>query len=126
MPRHHLSRLIHACRSHQTTLTGLIHALITLSLAPLLDLRDAPALSSLTAMDLRRFLPSRPASHPWFRPEEGMSNYVTLATHTFDEHILAQIRESLAGDQLVGPGKDSTFKASPSLVDLIWTTAAQV
>ncbi|KAJ5883741.1 alcohol acetyltransferase domain-containing protein [Penicillium subrubescens] len=126
VPRHHLSRLIHACRSHQTTLTGLLHALIAVSLAPLLDFRDAPALSSLTAMDLRRFLPSRPASHPWFRPEEGMSNYVTLATHTFDEHILAQIRESLAGDQLVGPGKDSPFKASPSLVDLIWTTAAQV
>ncbi|KAI8306135.1 hypothetical protein K4K61_004781 [Colletotrichum sp. SAR11_59] len=114
-----LSQLVQTCRQHQVTLTGLLHALALVSLAPLLGQADSSAFTSMTAMDLRRFLPSHQAERPWFKPEEAMSNYVTILNHVFDEDLVAKVRSR-------GTSSSSAGFGFAGITDLVWSAAGRV
>ncbi|KAK3291705.1 alcohol acetyltransferase-domain-containing protein [Chaetomium fimeti] len=118
IPNTMLAELLEACRNNQTTLTGLLHALVFVSLTPLLGPSEATAFECMTAMDLRSLLPVHYPSYPGFRPARAVSNYVTIANHTFDEDVVAQLRSN-------------TFEAPDSFpfgipTDLVWTAAREV
>ncbi|KAF3806823.1 hypothetical protein GCG54_00007072 [Colletotrichum gloeosporioides] len=114
-----LSQLVQACRQHQATLTGLLHALALVSLAPLLGPADSSAFTSMTAMDLRRFLPPHQSERPWFKPDEAMSNYVTILNHVFDEDLVAKARSR-------GTSSSSAGLESAGITDLVWSAAGRV
>jgi hypothetical protein len=126
VPRHVLAELTEACRQHKTTLTGLLHALIWVSLTPLLEPSKASAFEFLTAMDLRRFLPAHPPSHPWFDPEKAMANYVTIANHVLDEDLVAQLRSKLSLGSAANTGVAGVQVPSEELMNLVWTVAGKV
>ncbi|KAK4194568.1 alcohol acetyltransferase-domain-containing protein [Triangularia verruculosa] len=92
VPHGALSHLLIACRHHRTTVTGLLHSLIFVTLSQLLDSTIASAFESMTAMDIRRFLPSNPKDHPWFAPSRAMNNYVTIQTHVFTQELTSSVR----------------------------------
>ncbi|KAJ4305630.1 Alcohol acetyltransferase [Kalmusia sp. IMI 367209] len=119
IPKDILSRLVEACRHHKTTLTGLLHALIFVSLSPLLGPSQASAFESLTAIDLRRFLPSGHPSYPWCNPVRAMNNYVTIQNHIFDEDSVERL------NTLISPEGTERFQSGP-LMELMWTAARQV
>lgn len=115
-----VSELVKICRHHGTTLTGLFHGIALVSLTSLLEPSTASAFTSQTAMDLRRFLPSRHSLYPWYKPSIAISNYVTMLSHTFGEDLVAQIRA------LSSP--EDAFEKLPTgeLIDLVWTSACKV
>ncbi|KAM4065226.1 alcohol acetyltransferase domain-containing protein [Hirsutella rhossiliensis] len=119
VPSHVLSKLVQACHHRETTLTGLLQALVLVSLAALLEPSDATAFGSLTAMDFRRFLPSHHRWYPWFKPDRAMSNYVTCVNHIFDEDFVAQIRSRHS------PYARDALEFGV-LMDLAWTAARKV
>lgn len=119
VPNDLLSKLVQACRQHETTLTGLLHALVLVSLMPLLESSNATAFGFLTAMDIRRFLPSYHPGYPWFEPDRAMSNYVTIVHHIVDEDFVAQLRSK----HLAHAPEGVRFGA---LMELMWFTARKV
>jgi hypothetical protein len=119
VPNSLLSELLNACRHQQTTFTGLLHALVLITLSPLIEPSMAPAFAFLTAMDLRRFLPSQHPAYSWFKPARAMSNYVTILNHIVDEDFVAQIRSKSSPDA----SGDSNLGA---LADLMWSAARRV
>jgi hypothetical protein len=116
IPNDVLAKLLDACRHHKTTLTALLHSLVFISLTPLLDSSNAVGFEYLTAMNLRRFLPSHPPSHPWLEPSRAMSNYVTIVDHVLDEKLVAQVRSKTS------PYAADGFR-SGVLMDLMWSVA---
>ncbi|KAI1404037.1 alcohol acetyltransferase-domain-containing protein [Hypoxylon fuscum] len=119
IPNNVLSELVKSCRHHKTTLTGLLHALTLVSLAPLLEPSNAAGFECLTAMDLRRFLPSHHPSYPWLVPSRAMSNYVTIVDHILDENLVARIRSKTS------PYSPDGFQ-SGVLMDTMWSAARKV
>ncbi|KAI1114091.1 alcohol acetyltransferase-domain-containing protein [Nemania sp. NC0429] len=113
-----LAALLKACRHHNTTLTGLLHAFILVSLAPILEPSGAAGFRCLTAMDLRRFLPSNPLSHPWSNPEDAMGNHVTIVDHVLSDGLVAQIRSKASLD-----GANYCVSRSGDLMALLWSVA---
>lgn len=113
------ANILKACRMHNTTFTGLLHALTLVSLAPLLNESAAPGFESLTAMDLRRFLPSHPPSHPWLEPAHAMVNYPSLMIHAFDARAVAKVR-SMISLQRPDPYR------SAELMEGMWSIAEKV
>ncbi|KAI8951101.1 alcohol acetyltransferase-domain-containing protein [Xylaria longipes] len=118
IPHDVLAALLQACRHHKTTLTGLLHAFILVSLAPILEPSAAAGFECLTAMNLRRFLPSNHPSYPWFDPEHAMGNYVTIVDHVLGEDLVAQIRSKTSLD-----GTDCRVSRSGVLMDRLWSVA---
>ncbi|KAJ8123124.1 hypothetical protein ONZ43_g845 [Nemania bipapillata] len=115
-----VSELVTICRHHGTTLTGLFHGIALVSLAFLLEPSTASAFTSQTAMDLRRFLPSRHPLYPWYEPSIAISNYVTMLSHAFGEDLVAQIRA-------LSPPEGAVEKLpTGALLDLVWTSACKV
>ncbi|KAI4860461.1 alcohol acetyltransferase-domain-containing protein [Hypoxylon rubiginosum] len=113
-----LAKVLAACREHDTTLTGLLHGLILVSLASHLQENAAPAFESITAIDLRRFLSST-TSYPWIQPKRTMGNYVTITGHVFGTDLLKQIRSKI-------PPKTTDVELPASLLDEVWSTAFAV
>ncbi|KAI8931398.1 hypothetical protein NX059_011728 [Plenodomus lindquistii] len=113
---HVLSRLLQACRHNETTLTGLLHALGLMSLAPLLGPSRACAFEHLTAMNLRPFLPKHPPTYSWLDPEAAMNNYVTIQNHVFDDDFVARLHA------LIVPYAPQSFQ-SGALMQHMWAAA---
>ncbi|KAH9983783.1 alcohol acetyltransferase [Xylariaceae sp. FL0662B] len=115
-----LVKILSACRQHKTTLTGLMHGLMLVSLASRLEEKIASAFQSITAVNLRPYVPSSPPGYPWLEPERTMGNYVTITPHEFDEALVAGIRSELPPETAAGEGLTSR------LMDHIWFAAADV
>ncbi|XXH01741.1 hypothetical protein Hte_008102 [Hypoxylon texense] len=113
-----LAKVLTACREHKTTLTGLLHALVLVSLASHLQESTAPAFESITSVDLRRFLSPTP-SYPWIEPKRTMANYVTITGHVFGTDLLKQIRSKI-------PPKMADMELPANLMDEVWSTALAV
>ncbi|KAI1205310.1 uncharacterized protein F4807DRAFT_471162 [Annulohypoxylon truncatum] len=112
-----------SCRDHNTTVTGLIQALVLVSLSSRLHSTAAKAFKSTTALNLRRWMGSKPAGNPCLEPEQTMANYATHMTHTFDAKLVSSIRASLATD-----GDSSREKPKPlplNMLDQVWIVAAR-
>ncbi|KAI1496431.1 alcohol acetyltransferase-domain-containing protein [Biscogniauxia marginata] len=115
-----LVKILSACRQHKTTLTGLMHGLMLVSLASRLEAKVAPAFQSITALNLRPYVPSSPPGYPWLEPERTMGNYVTIMPHEFDEALVTNIRLEL-------PPKTTAGEClTANLMNQIWSAAADV
>ncbi|KAK8137068.1 alcohol acetyltransferase-domain-containing protein [Apiospora sp. TS-2023a] len=127
-----VTKVIEACRQHQTTVTGLINALCLLSLSS--ELKEMKGFASRTPYDLRHFLPSRPSKYPWLEPKETLCNYVSVLDQEWDASLVAQIRAQLP--QATAPSVEEEEGAPPvttasqplpaDLMDLVWSIAARV
>lgn len=113
-----LQNILSRCRKHKTTLTGLLHALPLASLSQQLSPEEADTLYSITALDLRRFMPLKPKGYPHYEPANTMDNEMTLQDHYFDGKLLADIRSKSQG--LV-----SETEVLAALEDTLWSVAAR-
>ncbi|KAK1143238.1 Alcohol acetyltransferase [Aspergillus melleus] len=118
LPNNHLTELIRACRTNNTTITGLLHALSLASLSSLLDDSRASAFESLTALDIRRFLPATHPRYPGLEPSRAMANYVTILNHCFDVSSVSQVRSKTSFVD------DDDDLPSPDLLASIWSVAS--
>ncbi len=122
VPADVLRGVLGACRAHKTTATGLLHALLLVSLASHIPAREATAFAGSTPLDLRRHLAGVAAEmHPGgHEPRRAVANYVSAVAHEFDEGVVRGIRDADAAE----PGDDGAI--APALVDLVWRCAARV
>lgn len=116
---HHktVTNLVTACRSHRTTLTGLIQALVLVSLTSLL--REMKGFASRTPFDLRHILPSHTPKYPWLQPKESMCNYVSVVEHDFNTEIVAEIRSKM-------PDKPTDASLPADIMEIVWSVSARV
>jgi hypothetical protein len=112
-----VTKVVNACRSHQTTLTGLLHSLVLVSLTSIL--KNMNGFASRNPYDLRHILPSNHPLYPWLQPKESMCNYVSVVDHEFDVDLVATIRSKLATQA-------ECMSLSTDLMDLIWSVSTQV
>lgn len=117
-----LGKILAACRQHQTTLTGLLQALVFVSLARQLNDTISPAFQSATLVNLRRYLPAALPGYPDFRPERTMANYVTYKGHKYDTRLTRKIRSKLPPATASGEG---TLLSKAVLTDM-WSVATRV
>ncbi|CAH0003942.1 unnamed protein product [Clonostachys byssicola] len=90
---HSLEYILRCCRQNSTTLTGLVHALVFKSLITLLSIDQARAMTAVTTIDLRRFMPKNASNFPDFDPANTMGNFSSGMEHPFDENLVRQLRE---------------------------------
>ncbi|KAI0020117.1 alcohol acetyltransferase-domain-containing protein [Xylariomycetidae sp. FL0641] len=109
LPPDALERVLAACRHHNTTLTGLLHALTLVSLSSHLSAAAALAFQAQTPINTRQFIASPHPKHGTFDPARAAANYVTLLDHSIGAAAVSRIRST----------------AKPDLLDQIWTSAAQ-
>ncbi len=112
-----VAKVVCACRRHKTTLTGLVQALVLVSLSCALE--GMKGFASRTPYDLRQILPSNTAQYPWLQPKESMCNYVSVVDHEFNAELVATIRSKMTADTI-----DSSLSAD--IMDLVWSVAARV
>jgi hypothetical protein len=112
-----VSKVVRACRAHQTTLTGLVQALVLVSMACALE--DMKGFVSRTPYDLRHILPSHMTQYPWLQPKESMCNYVSIVDHEFNAELVTTIRSKITAESI-----DSSLSAE--VMDLVWPVAARV
>jgi hypothetical protein len=113
-----VTKIISACREHNTTITGLIHALVLASLTFSLDPAPGTGFASRTPYDLRRFMPSNPPRYPWLVSKETICNYDSVLDHEFSPKVVAAIREEM-GRSTTGADTalESDTYVSPDLHD---------
>ncbi|RYP79873.1 hypothetical protein DL770_006478 [Monosporascus sp. CRB-9-2] len=87
-----LQRVLAECRRQRTTLTGLLHALCLISLAPQLGESEARAFAAVTAVNTRQFLPSNPPAYPWLELNKAVGNFSSAIVHEFDQDLVAKVR----------------------------------
>lgn len=112
-----VTKLVDVCHQHDTTITGLFHALVLASLAP--KLGDMKGFASRTPYNLRPILLSKTAKYPWIEPKDSMCNYVSVMDHEFDTPVVTQIRSEF-------PNKATGVSLSPRLLDIVWSVAARI
>ena len=88
VPRRVLSVVVRACRKHKTTLTPLLHVLIAASLARRLPTETAPAFSTTTPIDLRRY------AKPEYDVTNNIAGLVTSHDDIFDSRTLSGFRRA--------------------------------
>ncbi|KAL1870742.1 Alcohol acetyltransferase [Diaporthe australafricana] len=120
-----LANILLACRQHDTTLTGLLHALTLASIASQLPEDVAPAFASGTTVDMRRHVDSHPPACPWLQPDCTMGNFVTIMTHELDRGLVSEVRSFLSRSEGEGAGRCREV-LSNEVLDLIWSAAAAV
>jgi hypothetical protein len=96
--------------------TGLLQALLLVSLASHIPPRDATAFTGDTPLDLRRHMPA----HSGLEPRRTIGVSVSVMAHEFDAHLVRKIREVVAS---TGSADD---RPTQTLVDIIWQCAARV
>ncbi|KAI0441592.1 hypothetical protein F4803DRAFT_522722 [Xylaria telfairii] len=109
-----LKNILTSCRTHKTTVTGLLHALVLASTASRIPAQDALAFTGSTALDLRRHL-GQPA--PGLDAKNTMADYVSQMAHEFDADFVREIRAAGGADDA---------PPSQALVNLVWRCAARV
>ncbi|KAI9163055.1 putative alcohol acetyltransferase FCK4 [Paramyrothecium foliicola] len=92
--KHMLQTILAKCRSHKTTITGLLHALLAVSFAQQLPRSDAPRFMGETAINMRRYTPrSKEVNN-----ERTIANIISTLNTTFDvEKVRERCKSSLTG-----------------------------
>lgn len=98
IPQHALAKLLRTGREHQTSLTPVLHALLGVSLAKRLPAGTAPAFSTTTPIDLRRY------AKPEYDVRNNVAALVSAHDDVFDSSSLSRLRESISGK---GEGTDA-------------------
>lgn len=128
-----LQNILSACRQKKTTLTGLLHAAVLISLATQLVDKEAPAFASITALNLRRHMPSSSEGPLEFEADQTMANFVSRQIHKFDETLVKKIR-NLAAISLKSSTPSNVncepnlqrLAGTDALTEVLWATAARV
>lgn len=110
-----LQGVLKACRAHKTTLTGLLHAIAVISIAPYVP-EEVLELAGSTPLNLRRFTPARSKAFPDLEPERTVSCFVTAIEHEFEEDLLGRIRGRVKADS----------RLLESCTDIMWDVSATV
>ncbi|KAL7927967.1 alcohol acetyltransferase domain-containing protein [Trichoderma austrokoningii] len=125
-----LQNILSACRRNKTTLTGLLHAAV---LATQLTEKEAPAFASISALNMRRYMPSKSVDDLESEIDQTMANFVSRHIHKFDKALVKKIRDLAAVSR--EPATPSERNCQPSLqiiagtdalMDILWTVAARV
>ncbi|KAI1125454.1 hypothetical protein F5Y10DRAFT_247023 [Nemania abortiva] len=111
-----LRGILTGCRAHKTTITGLLHALVLVSMAKHISPQDATAFIGSSALDLRRYL-GQPS--PGVDASRTIINYVSATSHEFGPDLVREIRGVITS----GQREDAL---TPALVELVWQCAARV
>ncbi|KAI1332969.1 hypothetical protein F5Y16DRAFT_414775 [Xylariaceae sp. FL0255] len=114
-----LSNILSASRHHNTTLTGLLHALLLVSLASRVEEKAARAFTGATTVDMRRFLPVSPPGYPEFDPDQTMGNFVTVLDHRFRPSLVSSIRSFMSA-------RKDDQSLPKAVLELLWSTATRV
>ncbi|KAH8659002.1 alcohol acetyltransferase-domain-containing protein [Ilyonectria robusta] len=117
-----LQKVLSACRTHNTTLTGLLHGITFVSLAPQLPEKQVAAMIGETALNLRRLMAPNPPVYPTLEPTKTIANYVGIMEHKFDKALVSRIRG--LGRQSLNLSADSEMRVA--LEDEIWRTSTVV
>ncbi|KAI1099760.1 alcohol acetyltransferase-domain-containing protein [Jackrogersella minutella] len=112
-----LAKVVGACHQHHTTVTGLLHALVLVSLTSILG--EAKGFASRTPYDLRQILPSNTPKYPWLNPKDAMCNYVSVIDHEFDTELVSTIRSKISPDA-------TGANLSTDIMDIIWPVSVRV
>ncbi|CAH0051425.1 unnamed protein product [Clonostachys solani] len=112
-------KVVASCRRHQTTVTGLLHALVLLSLSS--GLGDMKGFAARTPYDLRHYLPSHTKEYPWLVPKETICNYVSILDHEFHPDLVAKIRADFSPDRVA-----AEEPLSADILHTVWSVAARV
>lgn len=112
-----VKKLVGACRPHQTTLTGLVQALVLVYLTSALE--DVEGFASMTPYDLRHILPSHTPQYPWLQPKESMCNYVSIVDHEHDAELVTAIRSRI-------PAQAMDAGLSADIMEVVWSVSARV
>lgn len=128
-----LQNILFACRQNKTTLTGLLHAAVLISLATQLVDKQAPAFASITALNLRRHMPSSSEGPLEFEADQTMANFVSRQIHKYDETLVKKIRnlaatslKSSAPSNVDGEPNLQNHAGANALTEVLWATAARV
>lgn len=110
IPSERLTELLKACRSHDSTLTGLLHAMVGASLARRINPEQAESFKAITPIDYRRLPGQIPGVYKAYKG--AMANCFTIAELKFRADDVAALRK---------PGD-----SSPDLYDATWSQARRV
>lgn len=122
-----MNKLLDVCRSHGTTITSLLNALSMVSLALQYESYEKKGkkinyLDSVNALDMRRYMPTKPPSYPHFEPHKTMANIVSIMFHSFPPSLITSVRMkagTLSGSNL------SQTDIIAALENIVWSTAAK-
>ncbi|KAG6167033.1 hypothetical protein E4U51_003137 [Claviceps purpurea] len=118
VPRGLLDRLLAACRSHGTSLTGLVHVLTLVSLTARLPAQDAVLFCAATPISLRPYLPRD------LHLENMLSVLVTTHFYDFAAPEIALLRSQLGASSSSSSSSSSSLSLSPkALTSLVWSLA---
>lgn len=106
-----LQAVLKACRQHQTTLTGLIHALTLVSMASRIPSDRARAFQIGTPLCVRRFVRPNPEEYPGLDMEQTVTNSVAYWTYKFDEGTVSEVRQQISNIKARG-GSDADLEAT--------------
>lgn len=128
-----LQNILSACRQNKTTLTGLLHAAVLISLATQLADKEAPAFASVTALNLRRHMPSKSEGPLEFEADQTMANFVSRQIHKFDKTLVRKIRDlaaicresSIHSNVNCEPSLQK-LAGTEALTEVLWAAAARV
>lgn len=112
-----VTKVVDACRSHHTTLTGLVQGLVLVSMIS--ALKDMKGFASRTPYDLRHILPSKTSKYPCLEPKESMCNYVSVVDHEFNAELVASLRS-----KMLDQANDASLSAD--VMDFVWFVSARV
>ncbi|KAF4338414.1 hypothetical protein FBEOM_7683 [Fusarium beomiforme] len=111
-----LKRVLDACRQHGTTLTGLMHALISVSMATRLPEIKARAFLCATPVCLRQF---QKPGHPSIDMHKTAINSVAYCPFEFDEEAIAEIRQHISN-------VDAKPEGNSNLEATVWSAAKAI
>ncbi|KAI1099804.1 hypothetical protein F4804DRAFT_68660 [Jackrogersella minutella] len=134
-----LQNILAACRKHNTTLTGLIHALAHVSLATRLSAAQAPGFLSSTVVNLRPLMCAPETKTKVLKavdedPNRMMGNLLTSVDHEFSVDWVAKVRAAGTPQGARSGGEEGQESKSGSdnkkrivgLKPLIWEAATSV
>lgn len=87
-------KLLAACRTHKTTVTGLMHGIAFVSLASQVEDDKVASMMGETPLSLRRFIKPKSPKYPdLVDPEKLIGNYVSKMDHEVDKSVVQKVRE---------------------------------
>ncbi|KAH7141077.1 alcohol acetyltransferase [Dactylonectria macrodidyma] len=108
-------KVLSACRSHKTTLTGLLHAATFMSLAHQLPGEKMGSIVAQTPLNLRRFIKPNPKAFSGLEPKQLIFNCVTMMDHIFKKSLVEKVREqsrSVGDDERLSVLEDEMWSAA--------------
>lgn len=121
-----LRKLLRLCRQHETSLTGLIHALIATSLSLQLSGKNGhspepESFKACTPIDHRRYITSAPAGLPDFDANSTIMNTFTTMWHDVGPAVV----ESMRKKGLQAP-YSSPLEVIKAVENEVWVVAATI